>query len=139
MRKKKGFSLIEIIACLVLLSIMMVVIGRLSLTRTANSMGIDAQYNILAADGWLSDIYRDFHMSQDIEYESLDNGVNQITFQMPDGLKTIYSFNKQTGWCYTNGVEQFRATRFEVVGTGNNINIEVKLPQERLLSMNIYG
>lgn len=102
-------------------------------------MGIDAQYNILAADGWLSDIYRDFHASQSIEYESLDNGVNQLTFQMTDGLKNIYSFNQRTGWCYTNGVEQFQATRFEVVGTGNNLNIEVKLPQERLLSLSLYG
>lgn len=138
-RKRGGLSMIEMIACLVLMAMMLVIIGKVSLARTQDSMNIDAQYRILAADGWLADIYRDYHAATAINYVRNDaTGENDLHFTMLDGSENVYSFSSETGYCYTNGVEQFQATRFEVTGTGRNIDVSVKIPSERLLTINIY-
>lgn len=137
-KKRKGMSMIETIGSLVLLSLLMVVVGRLSMAKVQDSLQLDAQYAILAADGWLADIYRDFHAAQEIRYVEELNGDHALYFTMPDALETVYAFSEQTQICYTNGVPQFRALSFTVIGTPRNMDISVKLPMERVLSINIY-
>jgi len=129
--------MIETIASVVLLGIMLVVIGHVALTEITDSSHLDAQYAILSADTFLSDIYTDFHSAQDYEYVERTSGP-ELSFMMPDGLENVYSYSPVTGWCYKNGVEQFMAKRFKVVGATNNLNVEVKLPSERILELNMY-
>lgn len=135
--RRRGLSMIETIASMVLLAIMMTVIGHMALTRITDSAHVDAQYAILSADTFLADIYTDFHSAQDFEYVEGSAGP-QLSFMMPDGLENVYSFSPITNKCYKNGVEQFTATRFRVIGATNNLNVEVKLPSERLLTLNMY-
>lgn len=137
LQRRSGLSLIETIASVVLLGIMMVIIGNIALTKLTDSAHIDAQYAILSADAYLADIYTDFHSALDMKYEQRESE-HQLSFMMADSLENVYSFSSVTGFCYKNGVEQFRATRFEVIGANNNLNISIKLPSERLLSLNMY-
>ena len=129
--------MIETIASVVLLGIMLVVIGHVALTKITDSAHIDAQYAILSADAFLADIYSDFHRAQDIKNENTSAGP-QLSFIFTDNSENIYTYSPTTGLCYKNGVEQFRATRFEIVGATNNLNVSIKLPSERLLTLNMY-
>lgn len=137
-KKRRGFSMIETIAAVAIVGLLTITIGRVSTMKIATQNSVDAQYSVLSADAFMSDIYHDFHQSVSYEFTESPAGQRMLTFVRFDGTAGIYSFDPNTGACYTDGIWQFNATRFDVVGTPNNIVVSVKLPNERLLDFSIY-
>ena len=128
--------MIETIAAVALLSLMMIVVGKISVMKATGVETIDAQYVVLSADAFLADIYTDFHRCSSFECSELGNGDTSLLFIMRDGGAVVYSFSDTTKKCYKNGVEQFGASRFTVIGGGNKINVSLKIRDERLLEIN---
>ena len=137
-QRRKGFSMIETIAAVVILSLLVIVIGRISTSRLTNQDSIEAQYSVLAADAVLGDIYEDFHNALSYSFTESPAGQRMLVFTLKDGTSSVYSLNPTDDGFYKNGVFQFNATRFDVVGTGASMTISVKLVDERLLDYTVY-
>lgn len=103
-----------------------------------NQDSVERQYSVLSADAFLADIYSDFHDAISYEFVESPAGQSILTFVLEDGSSNIYSLDPATGGCYKNGIWQFNATRFEVVGTPINMTVTVKLPNERILDFTAY-
>ena len=138
LRRRKGSSLIELIAAIVILSFIMVLIGRVTLVRLADQENIDAQYSVLSADAFFADIYEDFHSCERFEVNNMPSGDVLLIFRMLDGESNIYGYYRASGECRKNGIAQFPAKRMVVQGAGNGLIVSIKLPEERLLEMNIF-
>ena len=135
-RRRRGFTLLEMAGALAFLIMMGAVIVNLALGKTNASLMLDAQYKILAADAWLAEIYSNFHSAESYEFQEFDDGEVQLKFTFSDGRASVYSHFGE--WCYSNGVQQFRAKSFDMFGAGNFFDITVKLPDERLLKISVY-
>ena len=105
------------------------------MAKIAETQTIDTQYSVLSADAFLSDIYGDFHACSEFEFREHTSGDVSLLFTLRDGTPVLYSYSEATGYCYKDGIQQFRATRFNVSGGGNQIIVGVKLVGERLLEI----
>ena len=130
--------MLETVAAVVMMSLLMIVVGRLSISTTDNTAEIDAQYSLLAADAYMSDIYDDFHKAVGYDFSQSPGGIWTLTFTKEDGTASIYSFDNIEGMCYKDGIPQFAAQRFAVVGAYNNIAVTLKLDNERILELVLY-
>lgn len=138
LRSRRGVSLVETIAAVMIMSLLMITVGRLSALELSEVESIDAQYGMLAADAFMSDIYDDFHAATSYSFTESPAGQRSLTFTKPDGSAVIYSYSPTEMACYKNGIFQFDANRFDVIGTTANMTVAVKLPNERLLQYTIY-
>lgn len=138
LRRRKGFSMIETLASVVILSFLVVVIGRISTSRLTNQDSIEAQYSVLAADAVMGDIYEDFHNADSYSFTESPAGQRMLIFLLRNGDSRVYSLDPTDDSFYKNGVFQFKATRFDVVGTGASMTVSVKLADERLLDYTVY-
>lgn len=136
--KRAGFSMVETIASVAILSLLVIAMGRVSMVRANNQESVDAQYSVLAADAFMADIYKDFHDALTYSFVESPGGQKILTFVFPDGSSNTYSLDPAEEAIFKNGVYQFQATRFDVLGTPVNITVNVKLPDERLLDFTIY-
>lgn len=136
--KKKGVSLIETLGALVIFGLLAITVTRIASMKLVVQADIDAQYAVLAADGFMSDIYTDFHHCSSYSVEEYDSGQTILTFIKDDGESNVYSFDPSRGVCMKNGAAKFKATRFSVDGTNNSLVVSIKLPDERLLDFNIF-
>ena len=137
-KRRRGFSMIETIASVAILSLLVIAMGRVSMVRLNNQESVDAQYSVLAADAFMADIYKDFHAALSYSFIESPAGQRILTFVLPDGSSNVYSLDPSENAVYKNGVYQFEATRFDVVGTPANMTVSVKLPSERLLDFTVY-
>ena len=103
-----------------------------------NQDSVERQYSVLSADAFMAEFYTDFHDATSYEFVESPAGQSILTFVLEDGSSNIYSLDPSTGGCYKNGVWQFNATRFDVVGTPINMTVTIKLPNERILDYTIY-
>ena len=136
--KRAGFSMVETIASVAILSLLVIAMGRVSMVRANNQESVDAQYSVLADDAFMADIYKDFHDALTYSFVESPGGQKILTFVLPDGSSNTYSLDPAEEAIFKNGVYQFQATRFDVLGTPVNITVNVKLPDERLLDFTIY-
>ena len=130
--------MVETIASVAILSLLVIAMGRVSMVRANNQESVDAQYSVLAADAFMADIYKDFHDALTYSFVESPGGQKILTFVLPDGSSNTYSLDPAEEAIFKNGVYQFQATRFDVLGTPVNITVNVKLPDERLLDFTIY-
>ena len=121
-----------------LMSMAFIVMSRLMSVKTEQFDQVDAQYSMLAADAFLADIYSDFHVSNSFSFETSPAGQILLMFEKEDGSSSIYSYNPSEMMCYKDGVPQFRAQRFDVVGAVNNLIVSLKLQDERLLEISVH-
>lgn len=138
LKRRPGVNMVETIAAVILMSLLMLAVSRLSLLELEELDAIDTQYSVLSVDAFMADIYTDFHAAQSYELVDSAGGQRMLIFMMPDGSTTMYSYSSAEQACYINGIYQFEATRFEVVGTTASMTVSVKLPTERLITYTIY-
>lgn len=131
-------SMIETIAAMIVMSVLIATLTSLSGIKSADMDSVDQQYKVLAVDAWLADIYDDFHSCLSYSFEETPAGNKNLVFIMRDGSSHVYGFDQGSGYCTFNGARSFEATRLTVEGAGNVLIVSVKLPEERLLEMNIY-
>lgn len=137
-RSRKGYTLIETVAAIAIMGLMMVALGRVTMVKLADQDSIDAQYDVLAADTFLADIYNDFHSCVKFDVSETALGNTQLVFNQLDGEVNIYAFYPDARECRKNGYPQFKAQSMVVQGAGNNLVVSVKLPDERVLELSIY-
>lgn len=130
--------MIETIASVFILGFLMITLGRVSMVELNNQDSVDAQYSVLAADAMMSDIYRDFHSALEYSFVESSEGQKILTFVMPDGDANSYSLDPTVPGMCKNGMFQFEATKFEVLGTQASMTVSIKIPGERLLDFTIY-
>ena len=130
--------MIETIAAVVILGMLMITLGRVSMVELNNQDAVDAQYSVLAADAMMTDIYRDFHRAVSYSFTASPGGQKILSFVFEDGEANMYSLDPSDSSMYKNGVFQFEATNFHVLGTQVNLTVSIKLPDERLLDFTVY-
>ena len=137
-KRRRGNSLVEMIAALVIMGFLMATMNRVTMVRMADQKAVDAQYSVLSADAYMADIYADFHSCVNFTVETTASGNLLLTFKQLEGDIDIYGFYPDAGECRKNGVSQFPAQRMVVQGAGNGLVVSIKLPDERLLEMSIF-
>lgn len=130
--------MIETVASVALLGLLMITLGSVSMVKLSAQDSVEKQYSVLSADAYLADIYRDFHEAVSYSFVESPAGQKILTFVLEDGSSNIYSLDPSDSACYKNGVWQFKATSFDVVGTPVNLTVSVKLPNERILDFTAY-
>ena len=138
LRSRKGYTLIETVATIAIMSLMMITLGRITMVKLADQESVDAQYDVLAADAFMADIYNDFHSCVKFDVSETLLGNTQLVFNQLDGTVNIYAFYPDAGECRKNGHVQFKAQSMIVQGAGNNLVVSIKLPDERVLDLSIY-
>lgn len=137
-KRRRGFTLVETIAALAIMSLLMIAIGRVAAIKLSDQDSIDAQYDVIAADAYFADIYNDFHSCVRFTFDETLAGNVQLTFHQLDGGINVYGYYPGSGDCQKNGVHMFDAQNMIVQGAGNNLVVSIKLPDERLLEMSIF-
>lgn len=130
--------MVEMIASLAIMGLLMGVVGRMALIELADQDSIDTQYDVLAADAYMYDIYHDFHNCVRFETIETPAGNMILTFNQLDGSINTYGYYPGSGDCQKNGAHQFNAQNMIVQGAGNNLVVSIKLPNERILEFSIY-
>lgn len=138
-----GMSLVETIAALLVLSLAVIVMGRLTALKVSEQTSLEEQFIINTVDAYLYDIYTDFHSCEELrieEFSSAEGKTVMLTFVMRDHAEGshFYSFEEQTGSCYKNGSEVFKCNSFRATGTTQNLNVAIKLPTEKRMELNIF-
>lgn len=136
--RKTGTSLVETIGAALIISLAIITLVKVSALSLTQAESVDVQYSVLSVDAFLADIYDDFHGCVEYDYKESPSGQRSLSFTQPDGNAVIYSFSPQELSCYKNGIFQFKATRFECVGTDKSLTVSVKLEDHRLLQYTIY-
>lgn len=139
-RRRKGTTLVETVISVIILSLAVMVMVEITQTKVNEQAGIDAQYSLLTVDGYLSDIYHDFHSAYNVTVTSDSvTGDCRIVFDLGAALgASIYEFDSVTRCCYKNGADQFKCLKMEATGAANTLYVGIKLPGEQLLDINIY-
>lgn len=142
--KKKGMSVVEAIAALLILTLSVMVMARLTALKMSEQTTLEDQYIVNNVDAYFSYIYSDFHNCQSLKIEETDDGSGlgtvMLTFVMRDTAlgSIIYSYEEQTGYCYRNGIQHFKCNSFDVAGSIQNLSVSIKLPNEKRMEMNIF-
>lgn len=142
-RKRRGTNLLELLACLVFMALMFTVIARLTQSKQTDFESINAQYDVLAADAFIADIYRDYRRATEVSLQGMPEPGSEeepefvvLSFYVngEEGA-TVYSFSKPDAKCYKDGIAQFAAEGFEVILTYDSMILAIKLPDERVLEV----
>lgn len=137
---RKGVTLVETIAAVVILTLLFLVVARLTATKITEVSTIGDQYSLQTVDGFLSDIYHDFHSCAEFKVDTeFDTDAVYLTFTFTDGVApVIYEYNRVTGYCYKDGRQLFECSTFEADGAGRSLSVVIKLPNEKRLEMNVF-
>ena len=138
-RRRRGMTLIETVASVVMLSLIILAITKVSQIKMSDQASVEAQYSVLSADAFLADIYNEFHNASECKVNVTDSGclVLECINGETDKLN-VYMFNPSEETCYINGIPQFKAKSFDVLLVSNCLYVSLKLPNEKLLEMTIY-
>ena len=138
LKRRKGFSLLETMASVVLISLGFLAVGYIGNSKLDASSKIDAQYSMVAVDAYLSDIYHSFHECTSLDFTEAPSGQKILSFTRMNGNAVIYSYNPSDNGCYKNGVRQFAASSFDVTKTTNSLSVVISLPGDRIFDIHIY-
>ncbi len=131
-------SLVETIIALLILSLAVLVMAKITAVKMEETSSIDAQYAVNAVDAFFSDVYHDFHRS--VSYSAIENAGAQtvmLQFDCPDG-PILYEFNGVTKQMYRNGGVLFDCRTAIMRVTGNNVYISVRLPNEKVMEFDVF-
>lgn len=138
MKRRTGFSLIETMASLVLLSLLMIVMTKLAGVKVQETKLVDTQYAMLEADAFMADIYDSWHDAKTWRVSSSPGGQLQLIFEDLQGSSVVYAFAPSTGEFTKDGVKQFKGSSFKVEGAGNGMTIAIKVPGQKVLEATFY-
>lgn len=165
-RKRKGMTLVETMVALMLMGFAVIVIARLTSARISETEILETQYTVQAVDGFLYNIYQDYHKSKSFEImtEPLvrvneDGTETPIYSETPDPITgeykqlevfsglafdmgaygaSLYSYDRKTGGCYVNGSLVFKCENFVAEGTKQFLFVSIKLPNQKVFEYEIY-
>lgn len=141
-KARRGMSLIETLVALVIFSLAIIVMARVTSIKIAEQSNIDSQYIMINVDGFMADLYHTFHRCNGVTVTDYGGGSCSLSFDLgAEGsmiVEYIYDASTLTGTVYQNGVVQFKAAGFEVRSAANNLYVAVKISGERKLDMDIY-
>ena len=147
-RRRQGMTMIETIVALLLMAMAILVIGRLTSARIAETEILESQYSAQAVDAFMYGIYQDYHkcLSFDIVDDPIEDEAGNllrtltksISFDLGTGGANIYSYDRETGKCYVNGSEVFKCESFVAQGTSQFLYVAVKLQNQKILEFQIY-
>lgn len=137
-KARRGFSLIDTVVASALSVLLMIGVARLSLAKMGDFDTIDEQFAVLTADAFIADMYDDFHSSVSYRFEETVAGQKNLTFVASDGVGTVYTFSPADGACFIDGIRQFDADSMDVIITPADLFLNLKLPGEHLLELNVH-
>ncbi len=141
MKRRKGMTIVEVVVALLLMGLAFIVIGRLTGSRIAQTEGLEYQFDMRAADGYMYGIYQDFHNCNSYTNESSGTGDQRkttLTFDLGTEGVTIYEFRTGEHKCYYNNIEQFDCTAFTANGNDQFLYVSVQLDSGQRLEYQIY-
>ena len=137
---RKGMTVIEIVVAMLLMALAIIVMGRLTATRIAETESLNYQFTMQAVDGMMYSIYSDFHACRDYTVESSPTFTKTIlSFDLGSGGIHIYEYDKDTYWFYFNGAQQFKIEDFSAVGDMQHLYVSMKLPNGERLEYTTYA
>lgn len=137
--RRKGFSVLETIISVLLLSLAIITMIRLTAVKISEQASIDSNYSMFTADAFLSDIYRDFHNASEITSTADETtGRCKLNMELTDGTIKLYEFIPETGYCYINGVEQFLCSSMTVRSARDSLYVAIRLPNSKIMEIDIY-
>lgn len=152
MKKKtrKGMTVIEIVVALLLMALAIIVMGRLTATRIAETEYLNYQFTMQAADGVLYNVYKDYHACNSFTLDTIrPHDTNPaadptlyktiLSFDLGSGGIHIYEYDKETYWLRINGAEQFKCDDFVVNGDTQHLYVSLRLPTGERLEYTIYA
>lgn len=147
-RKRKGMTLVETLVALVIMSLGVIVMARITASKVQETASIDSQYTLLSIDATLSDIYHDFQIAKEIKVSpeeddtststSTSDRIVSLAFDLGDGIVHLYDWFSETGKFYYNGIEQFSCTEFEVRYNSDNLYVAIRTPNEKRLELDVF-
>lgn len=141
-KSRRGMSLIETVAALIIFSLAVVVMGRITAVKIEEQASVDSQYIMIKLDAFLSDIYHQYHLATDVAVTENAQGGTLLTIGLGNDGTYIVDFIpgdlNTKGKIFINGEEAFDAEDFQASSTGNNLYVAVKANGDRMLEMDIY-
>lgn len=160
-KSRKGMTLLETVIALLILSLAVNVMSKLTSTRIAETEMMDSQYVMLHVDALLAEMYNDFHRCQkfyvvggDDPYAVPDDGSgdeedeaevdpsSMVVFEMGAEGAIVYQYiwddAKSIGTLYRDGVKMFNCRDFQVRGLANNLYVGVRIDGDKRLEMDIF-
>lgn len=158
MKKRKGMTIIEVVIALLLMGLAFIVIGRLTGSRIAQTEALKYQENMRAADGFLYNIYQDYHQCVDYEVVTSDNTVNglqvlstELRFNLGTEGVHIYEYRRERQEsalvageyiekraCYYNNIESFECNAFDINPNDSFLFVSIQLDNGQRLECTIY-
>lgn len=151
---KKGMTLVETLVALVIMSLGVVVMARLTQASVQQQESLDSQYSLVSIDAVMSDIYHDFHSAEDIKVNKFD-GLVSLVFDLGDGVVHLYdwvdegvesittpgnavNYEASRATFYVNGVNAFKCSGFDAEYNAGNLFISILVDNDKRLEMNVY-
>lgn len=137
-RRRRGMTLVETVIALLLLSLAVLVMTRLTGSKVDHQANLSSQYAIQAVDTFFYDVYNDFHNCSAFTVTQNGDGSYIMLFDLGDANRSLYEFKASEKAVYVKGVEVFKCSNMEVRGAGNSLYVSIRLPSERTLEMDIF-
>lgn len=137
-RRRKGMTLVETVIAILLLSLAVLVMARLTGVKVDHQANLSSQYSIQAVDAFFYDVYNDFHNASTFSVTQNTDGGYIMLFDLGDGNRSLYEFKASEKAMYSKGMEVFKCSNLEIRGAGNSLYVAVRLPSERVLEMDIF-
>lgn len=139
--QRRGMTLVETLVSLVIFSLGVIVMARITSAKVQEQANLDSQYELISMDAMMSDIYHDFHACESIAVNSSGSGDTQVvnlTFDLGDGIVHIYDWFAADSTFYFNGVEQFKCYGMEASYLSGNLTVALFTESDKRLEMDIY-
>lgn len=139
-KKRKGMTIIETVIALLLMAFAVIVMGRLTSARIAETEHLGYQFEMRSADACMYDIYEKFHscVSYEITHDR-DVGTTAIAFDMGRSGMFTWEFRAEEYKMYYNNTEQFSCSGFLVNGDSEKLYVSIRLLDGQRLEYNIYA
>lgn len=136
LQPKRGLTPINIILGAAIFTLVMVGFINLFMLETKNQTNLQSQYSLIVADSIMSDLYRDFNDCDAFDVTNTEE-YTIITFEH-DGTSTTYSFDVGDRYIYRDGLQILKCLDFSATVTDYTMIVNLKLKDEKLLSMQAY-
>lgn len=135
-KKKKGFSLIEAIVSVVLMSVAVTVMLGIISIKSKIDVDITKQHTVVEADAFLSDMYNDFYAADSINIAESGTIVS-ITFNKGTDVN-VYEYDSDARACFKNGEERFTCEGLNATASSTNLYVSLKFEGDQMLELDIY-
>lgn len=139
MTKKSGFTMIEMMVALVLSFFCVMVLASLTTIKIGTQEDVDYQISLIAVDGFMSEVYKEFKTADIIDVSSENDGSYvSISFSHVNGDSVIYTYNQASGEMRRNNIPIFNCYSVNAEYTANNLQLHVKLEDDKVLDLNVF-